>query len=54
MNVLGFILMFLGMYSLSIEFTFGGLGRFVLGVLLMLPNWIHLIVVDRFNGNQRK
>jgi hypothetical protein len=51
---LGFFLMLCGMYSLSVQFTLGGLGWFVLGVALMIPNFIHLVVVDRFNGNPRK
>jgi hypothetical protein len=51
---LGFVLMFLGLYSLSVEVTLGGLGWFVLGIALMIPNFIHLVVVDKFYGNQRK
>jgi len=51
---LGFFLMFCGMYSLSVQFTLGGLGWFVLGVALMMPDFIHLRVVEFINGRKRK
>jgi hypothetical protein len=51
---LGFFLMFCGMYSLSVQFTLGGLGWFVLGIALMIPDYIHLRVVEFINGYKRK
>jgi hypothetical protein len=50
----GGIILLLSFFSLSTEFTLGGLVWFMIGLLLSIPNLIHLVVVDRFNGNKRK
>jgi hypothetical protein len=51
---LGFFLMLGGLYGMQVKFNLGSLGWFVLGIALMIPNFIHLVVVDRFYGNKRK
>jgi ABC-type glycerol-3-phosphate transport system permease component len=54
MALFGGIIVLLSAYSLSWEFTFGSFLWLILVILLCIPNFIHLIVVDRFNGNKRK
>jgi hypothetical protein len=54
LGALGGIIILLSSFSLNYEFTFGGLVWFMVGVLLCIPNLIHLVVVDRFYGNKRK
>ena len=54
LSLLGGILVLLSAYSLSWEFTFGSFLWLILGIVLCIPNLIHLVVVDRFYGNKRK
>jgi hypothetical protein len=54
LSFLGGILVLLSAFSLSYGFTVENFLWFILGVILCIPNLIHLVVVDRFNGNKRK
>ena len=50
----GGIIVLLSAFSLSYEFTGESFLWLILGIFLCIPNFIHLVVVDRFNGNKRK
>jgi hypothetical protein len=54
LGLLGGIIVVLSAFGLSYQFTVGGMLWFMVGIALCIPNLIHLIVVDRYNGNKRK
>jgi hypothetical protein len=54
LSFFGGILVLLSAFSLSYGFTMESFLWLILGIALSIPNLIHLVVVDRFDGNKRK
>jgi hypothetical protein len=50
----GGIIVLISAFSLSYGFTMENFLWLILGIVLCVPNFIHLVVVDRFNGSKRK
>lgn len=50
----GGIIVILSAYSLSWEFTTESFLWLILGILLCIPNFIHLVVVEKIYGGKRK